>query len=162
MDLPTPEERNSNNNPEETLQHGCIFVTDKSICTGCRNCELVCSLYHEGACSSSLARIHVAKDIFSGDYDMETCIQCKNARCLEACPVEGALTIDAKTGAKIIDISVSIGCRACLETCIFAKKMSRIKYDEKRNVCLKCDLCTGDPQCVKVCPENILVFRSFK
>lgn len=140
--------------------HRYIFVSDKSICTGCRNCELVCSLYHENACSSSRARIRVAKDIFSGVYEIETCLQCKNPKCLDACPIEGALTIDSNTGAKIINNLICTGCRLCESACIFAKKRSRIKYDQERNVCFKCDLCEGDPKCVKFCPENILKYRS--
>lgn len=137
-----------------------LYVTDANLCTGCRNCELVCSLHHEGRCSSGLARIHVAKDLFSGDYEPETCAQCKKAKCLQACPVEGALTVHKHTGAKLINVELCTGCRACEEACIYAKLQSRVKYDAKRNICLKCDLCNGDPECVKICPEKILIYNS--
>ena len=134
-------------------------VTDKDACTGCRNCELVCSLSHEGVCGSSLARAYVEKDLFTGDYEPLMCAQCKKPKCLPACPVEGALTVDPRTGAKVIDPKVCTGCRECEKACVFAAKRSRIKYDPARNICIKCDLCGGDPECVKVCPVTILAYE---
>jgi len=136
-----------------------IQVTDKNLCIGCGNCMLVCSLMHEGECSIAMARIHVTKDLFLGQYEPEPCEQCENAQCLEACPIEGALTVDEVTGAKVIDHELCIGCRACEEACIFAPLKSRIRYDERKNVCVKCDLCGGEPECVKVCPVQILQYQ---
>jgi Fe-S-cluster-containing dehydrogenase component len=135
---------------------GHIKVKDKKQCIGCGNCMLVCSLVHDGETSLSLARIYIDKDLFSGDYRQETCAQCKKPKCLPACPVEGALTVDQATGAKVINAELCIGCRACEESCIFAASRSRVKYDPKKNICVKCDLCGGDPECVKVCPVSIL------
>jgi len=60
-------------------------------------------VYHERECSSSLARIYVLKDLFSGTYAQYTCHQCKVPKCLDACP-EGAIVIDSNTGAKTIDV----------------------------------------------------------
>lgn len=135
-----------------------ISVTNKNLCIGCANCMLVCSLHHEGACSLSLARIYVAKDLFTGEYEPQPCAQCKNPRCLAACPVEGALYVDPATGARKVNPELCTGCRACVEACIYAaKSRSRVKFDPQRNIALKCDLCGGDPQCVRVCPEKILV-----
>jgi Fe-S-cluster-containing hydrogenase component 2 len=33
-----------------------------------------------------------------------------------------------------------------------------IMYDSERNICVKCDLCGGNPLCVKFCPEGALSF----
>jgi len=136
-----------------------VVVKHKDLCVGCRNCELVCSLHHEKVLSSSLSRIYVLKDLFTGVYEQYTCAQCKNPKCLSACPEKGALTVDPTTGAICINDKLCTGCRECEKACVFASKVSRIKYNKEKNVCIKCDLCGGDPQCVQVCPVNILVYE---
>ena len=82
------------------------------------------------------------------------CQQCDDPQCLKACPT-GALHVDPETGARVIDQDVCIGCQTCLNACIYAQGgqgQSRIKYNAETNTCFKCDLCGGDPQCVKYCP----------
>jgi carbon-monoxide dehydrogenase iron sulfur subunit len=68
-------------------------ASDSAICGGCRRCELVCSLFHYGECNLELASVRVNKDAFSGEYEVETCRQCKEPECLSACPVE-AIYVD--------------------------------------------------------------------
>ncbi len=147
--------------PAEIPRARYIKVIDKRLCTGCGNCMLVCSIWHEGASSISQARIYVAKNLFTGEYEPQPCAQCKNPKCLAACPEEGALVVDEKTGARVIIAEACTGCQACLEACLFVvRSTSRVKYDPKRDICLKCDLCGGSPQCVEACPEKILVLAS--
>jgi Fe-S-cluster-containing hydrogenase component 2 len=31
-------------------------------------------------------------------------------------------------------------------------------FDPERSLALKCDLCGGDPECVKNCPQRAIVF----
>ena len=133
------------------------LVCDPSICGGCKTCEIVCSLYHESVISPALARITVKQDIFGG-YVCEAmpCLQCDGPECLMACPVPGALYVDMATGARRIDEKKCSGCRICLEVCPTTPK--GIRYNAEKNVCFKCDLCGGDPQCVKFCPTGALTF----
>lgn len=124
------------------------------ICTGCRTCELICALTHENVINPLLARNHVVTDIQAGHItEVRYCQQCDDPKCLEACNA-GALTIDKKTGARVIDQDKCTGCQKCMEACIFAQSggESRISYNEATQTCFKCDLCGGDPQCVKYCP----------
>jgi len=60
--------------------------------------------------------------------------------------------VDTKTGARVIDEEKCIGCRRCVEACPFSESM--IVYNPEKNVCEKCDLCGGDPECVKQCPAS--------
>ena len=66
---------------------------------------------------------------------------------MAACPVQ-AISVDEKIGAKIIDKENCTGCRVCEQECLF----HMIGYIPEKNVCFKCDLCGGDPQCVANCP----------
>ena len=125
------------------------------ICTGCKTCELTCVLSHEGLLNPRYARNIVKKDIQAGwVVNVLYCQQCDDPKCLKACPT-GALHVDPETGARVIDADVCIGCQTCLNACIFAaggQGESRIKYNPETGTCFKCDLCGGDPICVKRCP----------
>lgn len=129
-------------------------VHDPDICSGCRTCEIVCSVYHEGAASSTLSRIQWDKDVLGACItDIMACKQCAGAECVAVCP-NGALHVDAETGARVIDEAVCVGCQLCLNACPVEPK--RIRYNREKNVCFKCNLCDGDPQCVKFCPTGSL------
>ena len=130
------------------------ILVDSSLCGGCRNCEAVCSLYKEGMVNPELSRIYVKKDILGG-YVCEPipCQQCLDAGCLLACPT-GAIRVDAATGARVIDEKICNGCRLCQEACPVTPR--RIGYNPMKQVCFKCDLCGGDPQCVKFCPMGAI------
>jgi Fe-S-cluster-containing dehydrogenase component len=67
---------------------------------------------------------------------------------VENCPVE-ALSVDSVTTAVIVDDERCIGCGACTEACpgTVPHLHPRIR---KSTIC---DLCGGDPECVKVCCE---------
>jgi Fe-S-cluster-containing hydrogenase component 2 len=124
-------------------------------CAGCRTCMAVCSLYHEGAVQPELARIQVVAPVLKiFDAQGVTCKQCQGPECLEACPVPGALYIDEKTGARVIDAEKCTGCKVCIEACPQYPN-TPIRFDAEKNVAIKCDLCGGDPQCVKFCPKSV-------
>jgi len=127
-------------------------------CSGCRTCEAVCTLSHDGVVSPALARTWIVYYIMESRIEGYTCKQCEGPECLYACPVEGALYIDEATGARVIDPEKCIGCELCLEACPQYPN-SPIRYDAQREICVKCDLCDGDPLCVKFCPESALSLK---
>ncbi len=132
------------------------IVVDSSICGGCHTCATVCSLIKEGEINWQLSRIQVARDELAG-YICEPlpCNQCDGPECVMACLV-GALAIDETTGARVIDEQKCIGCKLCIEACIATPK--RIRFNEKTFKAFKCDLCGGDPQCVKYCPTGAIKY----
>lgn len=136
---------------EEVLTVKTYIVANPALCSGCRCCELVCSLFHYGECNPELAGVHVIKDTFSGDYEVKTCLQCNEPPCQKACPVQ-AIYIDEKTGVPVINEDNCIGCRMCEEECQY----QMVKFIPEKEVCFKCDLCGGDPQCVSYCPYGAL------
>lgn len=129
-------------------------VHNPDICSGCRTCEIICAVAHDGVASSELSRMQWKKNIFDACItDIMTCKQCDGPECLAACPT-GALHVDETTGARVIDETQCIGCQSCLNAC--PADPSRIRFNLEKNVSFKCDLCGGDPQCVKFCPTGAL------
>ncbi len=132
-------------------------------CTGCRVCELVCSEFHEGIFQPSLARVHVVSfDETVQDVPI-VCQQCHDAPCQEACP-EDSISRNPETTAVVIDRDLCIQCGACVRACVIGldqiepEHKLAIRLDEGKEMPLKCDLCAGEPQCVKFCPTEALVF----
>ena len=134
------------------------IAVNTDICAGCRTCEAVCSLFKEGISNPELARIHVFKDELDG-YRCEPlpCRQCVRPECLFVCPT-GALHVDALTGARVIDEKTCDGCQLCIKACVYTPP--RIRFHAQKNVCFKCDLCGGNPQCVKFCPTGAITYKA--
>ncbi|HEX7487193.1 MAG TPA: 4Fe-4S dicluster domain-containing protein [Vicinamibacterales bacterium] len=84
------------------------------------------------------------------------CLQCNEAACVAACP-SGALRRNGRTDAIDLDPQRCIRCRACVGACPFGN----VLWDEGAHLAEKCDLCGGQPWCVKFCPTGAVTFRSF-
>lgn len=129
------------------------LLVDESRCSGCRACELTCSFVHAGVFGELYSRIRVEKEEEEGRDQPVVCRQCGVARCVEACPTE-ALSRDSKTRAIRVDEEKCVGCQLCARACSF----SAIYFHPETGKALICDLCGGDPQCVKRCATSALRF----
>ncbi len=131
-----------------------ILTADPNLCSGCRVCELVCSLNKEGECNPRKSRIRVLKIEREG-FDLPLiCQHCGEPLCQEVCPVK-AISRDGQTGAMIINEDSCIGCKSCIMACPFGI----IGYDYEKGVSRKCDLCEGDPKCVQFCETDALRYE---
>ena len=131
-------------------------MVDAGKCGGCRTCELICSWVHNaGVIRPAVSRIHVSKDEIRGIYAPLVCRQCASPRCEEVCP-EHAVRRDDKTGAVLIDEETCTGCKLCFEAC----PLGAVRIDPEKNIMIKCDLCGGDPQCVKWCANGALIYEN--
>ena len=119
-------------------------------CTGCRLCESVCVLYRERVNDLSRSRIRIVKKHSIGFSTPVVCFQCKSPPCAEVCPAS-AIKKDPADVVKI-DENLCFGCEACVSACPFGVMMV---FGEK---IVKCDLCEGDPQCVKYCATEAIVY----
>lgn len=125
------------------------IVWDRTKCVGCRMCEAVCSLTHEGEFNPTKSRIKVVRTVEDGMlYSVSVfCLHCEEAFCRAVCPV-GAIARDDR-GAMIVDEAKCIGCKLCEIAC----PVGAITVHPEKHVALKCDLCAGlpEPQCAKFC-----------
>ncbi|MHC1604739.1 MAG: 4Fe-4S dicluster domain-containing protein [Candidatus Methanofastidiosia archaeon] len=129
------------------------IVIDVEKCTGCRLCELACSLEHEKNCNPARSRIHALIWAEEGVSVPVVCCQCDDAPCVQVCKFE-ALKRDASTGAVIVVEDNCIGCKMCMMACPYGC----IGYNKDKHVVFKCELCEGDPECVKFCPTDAIRF----
>ncbi len=123
-----------------------ILYIDHEKCTGCRLCELVCSVMHHGVSNPARSRIKVIKWEAEGIYVPTVCQQCEDAPCMTSCPAK-AIFRDPETEAVMVDYSKCIGCKFCVAVCPFGA----MGYNPTDKKVFKCDLCNGDPQCVRFC-----------
>jgi len=122
-------------------------------CTGCMQCELACSWVQTGtfAPSQSLIRVYVFDE--EASYAPYTCLQCDEAWCMTACPVN-AIAVDESGGAKVVMEELCVGCHLCTIACPFGTVFTLPKTAKAS----KCNLCGGDPACVTACPTDAIEF----
>jgi anaerobic carbon-monoxide dehydrogenase iron sulfur subunit len=130
-----------------------VLYINHEKCTGCRLCELVCSVSHDGISNPARSRIRVMKWEQEGLYIPMSCQQCQDAPCMNVCPVK-AISRDEELARVTVDYDKCIGCRSCVAVCPFGA-MSFNSIDRK---VMKCDLCDGDPQCVRFCDMKAVDF----
>ncbi len=131
---------------------GKILCALPDLCTGCNRCVYICSAVKEGQFYPSRSRIQINNFSLNGYSVPSICFQCPRPECLEACPVQ-AISKD-EAGVVTVDTETCDGCGMCVDACPYGM----IEIDDTGNA-YKCDLCGGDPACVKECFPGALVFR---
>ena len=120
-------------------------------CIGCRLCEIVCERFHETGYGTYRARLRIEfpkiGDEIKG-FKPVICTLC--GKCVKACPT-GALVIGEK-GYLVLDADKCTGCGECVTACPYD-----VIFLDDNGKPVFCDLCAGDPQCVKWCKEGALI-----
>lgn len=130
-----------------------MLVVDFERCTGCRLCEIACSLAQDGVCNPAAARLTVVGWEAEGIDVPVVCQQCEAAACARVCPA-GAITQNATTGAWIVNHERCIGCRMCIVACPYGA----ISVHPTSGKIVKCNLCDGQPNCVRFCETQAIRF----
>jgi len=130
-----------------------IITINPDKCSGCRLCELVCSLRNVGEFNPARARIHVTgfEELFTLPV---ACFQCEKPYCAEVCPA-GAITREETTGVIRVSKERCTGCKMCTVACPFGN----IVFSSDEKVAVKCELCDGQPECADICPTGALEFK---
>ena len=125
-------------------------------CTGCRSCEVACSLVHSGGCLPKEGRLWIEPKENATAFKPHICRQCRRPRCAAACP-SGALVPLPEGGARL-DPEKCSGCGCCVEACPFGY----LRLSSLTNTPLICDLCSdrpGGPACAETCGEKAVVVK---
>ncbi|WFO74999.1 4Fe-4S dicluster domain-containing protein [Desulfurococcaceae archaeon MEX13E-LK6-19] len=132
-----------------TVKYILEVIEDK--CDACGDCVYACSLAKTGILDYSLSAIRIRTE--GGiRVNVVVCRHCHPAPCAEVCEFN-AIRIDESTGAVVLDRSLCTSCKACLAVCPFGAII-----EASNGSLIKCDLCGGDPECVKACSKGALVF----
>lgn len=134
---------------------------DQTKCVGCveKSCVKACwvNLY-ENLESREGERVSLysgpIKIIDGVAHNPGICSVCFNAPCIDKCPVH-CIGLTAHGTTTKINTKKCIGCGLCVDNC----PMENIWMNLERGFAVKCDLCEGDPECVKACPYDAIEFR---
>jgi len=141
----------SNLKPEDRMKY---LYAVREQCTGCRSCEYACSMAHEGGLvRPSTSRIHIKK--FKSVLDIPMiCWHCEDAPCVKACPTTPQAIVKEKDTnvIRFIDDKTCLGakCNKCIEAC----PSGYLRRHPDTGWPIFCDMCGGDPQCVKACKSQ--------
>ena len=163
------------------------FLTDSTLCIGCKACEVACKEWNEvnedglnwsgysydntGAVGASTWR-HVkfveespepgfggnAPELNSWSYSSDVCKHCEVAGCLEACPT-GSI-VRTEFGGVFVQPDVCNGCGYCVVSCPFGV----VERNEADGRAFKCTFCYDrqkvglKPACAKACPTESIQF----
>lgn len=163
------------------------FLTDSTLCIGCKACEVACkewngvaadgfewsgfSYDNTGAVGYSTWR-HVkfvehepqagfggnAAELSSWSFSSDVCKHCEVAGCLEACPT-GAIA-RTEFGGVYVQPDVCNGCSYCVVACPFGV----VQKNKDDGRAFKCTFCYDrqkaglEPACAKACPTESIKF----
>lgn len=131
------------------------LVTHPERCNNCGDCETVCVKRHSSLTSPELSCIKILCMSEKDDFFFPiACKQCENPPCLAICPKE-AIYRDDQINRVLIDRTRCVGCSMCVTACPFGA----VKVDKRKAKSYKCDLCNGDPECVKVCEPFAIEYK---
>jgi len=130
-----------------------MISVDISKCSGCKRCEVNCSFFHTGRTGRSLSRVKVMKVEGIGVDFPILCQLCKERFCINC--AQDAIQI-GELGQIIVSPTLCNACGACERSC----PIGAIELVE--DIPCVCDLCGGDPRCIKECNLGALRFEPEK
>ncbi len=130
-----------------------VLVPVPERCSGCGLCEMVCTITHGHGLAPTRSNLRLEKRCI----DLDLVVVCSHGEgceleCIEACPAD-AIKVGS-TGAVLIDYNDCIACGSCGRACPF-----HVIWSDDGEKAWKCDLCGGDPACVRYCKLEALEYR---
>ena len=119
------------------------------LCNGCNDCMSACARAKAQSQDFVHSRIQIVPS--EGGYELAMCRQCGDPECVLNCPA-AALSKNEASGVVEWDGSKCIDCLLCTLGCAYGG----IAYDAPAGHVVKCDMCGGDPACVRACAHGAL------
>ena len=140
---------------KKPIEQQRVLIYYPERCTGCKYCEIGCSLLHFGVINLEKSHIRALFDEKMKKFEAVVCLHCEDPVCAASCPVE-AIVRDEETGWVKINPMRCIGCKSCIIAC----PLSIPWFDEDHRVAMKCDFCDpardGKPICAEFCSPRAL------
>lgn len=127
---------------------------DPNRCNLCGVCIAACSLVKTGKFDASQSRIRIETAGSRVPLRAAVCRHCEEPACVTAC-MRGIIDRDLQTGLVTRRHDGCFRCAACAVSC----PAGACVQDIKLNAFTACDLCGGDPLCVRVCLTGALRFE---
>lgn len=133
-----------------------LFV-DLDICASseCKLCDVQCSYFYHPDNNGIRSVIELATYVL-------VCRKCKNAHCINACPVDALEQQEEKNWVLVRHNMRCISCKSCSHACpygtIYPENVPKLIHN--------CDFCfdrrgkEGEPLCTKTCPHGALSLKS--
>ncbi|MEM3387611.1 MAG: 4Fe-4S dicluster domain-containing protein [Nitrososphaerales archaeon] len=125
-----------------------VLIFDPRLCDGCEKCIEAC--VKRFGTSQSTPAIKLIKSGDGHKFSLSFCLQCDEPFCRVICPT-GSILLDEIRDVTFIRSETCVGCRSCFLIC----PVEGVVFDGAGKA-VKCDLCNGDPLCVKVCERGAL------
>ena len=118
----------------------------------CVLCEEAC-LKAKGRETAGVKPVHAPLVGFNGAM---MCNQCSLPACVDICPT---LAIEKNLDDGIVRVNEEkcVGCGLCMLGCSYGG----VDYQPEARKSFKCDMCDGDPACIKACPQSIMKFIDY-
>jgi phenylglyoxylate dehydrogenase beta subunit len=118
---------------------------DAAKCDGCGDCMTACATVKTGTTEiSARSRIQIGGNATETGFELALCRQCGDPKCVSVCPA-GALGKDYVQRRDRLGCDKCVDCLLCTVGCAYAG----IALDEATGRVAKCDMCDGNPACVR-------------
>ena len=176
-------DKSDNQARHEHVAEGTVvgFLTDASLCIGCKACEVACKEHNQlpddgfvfsgesydntrelsGTTWRHVKFVERAEPL-SWLFLSDVCKHCENAGCLEACPTGAIVRTDV--GSVLVQDDICNGCGYCVVSCPFGVIDRRPASLPGGGGAYKCTFCydrqsSGKaPACAKACPTESIAF----
>lgn len=133
-----------------------IIITHDEECTGCKICELVCASRKFNVNNPKKAAIRVMADESFSKFTIIICRHCEDPPCVKACLAKARRKV--LDGRVIVDEGKCTKCERCYEACTY----KAVFFHPEVASAILCDLCDGQPLCVRFCPTKAITFEMMR